>query len=63
MTQKQQVMPMVKAWPESASFKSPWQILVSCLKNLVSIPTGYQDESGFHFGEEPATMDTRSPQS
>jgi hypothetical protein len=27
--------------------------IVAKLKSMVSIPTGYEDETGFHFGEPP----------
>jgi len=49
-------MTLLKPWPESGSFRSHLRELVANLKRIVEIPTGYEDETGFHFGAEPAPL-------
>jgi len=54
-------MTLTKPWPNAGSFKSHLREIVSNLKRLVEIPTGYQDESGFHMGTEPAKSEVQWP--
>ena len=54
-------MALVKPWPQTASFRSNLRQIVANLRNLVQIPTGYEDESGFHYGVEPALSESQLP--
>ena len=60
MTQKQQTIDNVKPWPQVGSFGSFLHEIVTNLRNLVEVPTGYQDESGFHYGPEPVRQESQS---
>jgi hypothetical protein len=46
-------MTLFRPWPETDSFKASLRELAARLKRMVEVPTGYQDEEGFHFGVEP----------
>jgi hypothetical protein len=46
---------------ETGSFKSHFRQIVAHLKRMVEIPTGYQDENGFHLGAEPAKTEVEWP--
>ena len=46
-------MTITKLWPQASSFRSHLREIIAVLKRKVVIPTGYQDETGFHFGTEP----------
>jgi hypothetical protein len=61
MTHKQQAMAMVKPWPEAGTLKSHLREIVANLRFFVEIPTGYQDENGFHFGAEPQLQEIQLP--
>jgi len=47
--------------PHTGSFWSHLHALVAHLKGIVKIPTGYQDETGFHLGTEPAKRKIQWP--
>jgi hypothetical protein len=36
--------------------------IIARLRQAMEIPTGYQDETGFHYGVEPAKKDGQQPQ-
>jgi len=54
-------MTLFRPWPQNGTFKSHWHEIVANLKHIVEIPTGYQDENGFHFGPEPAPQEIQWP--
>ena len=62
MTQKQHVLTLFKPLPQNGTFKSLLREIVAHLKQAVEIPTGYQDEDGFHFGAEPVKAQIQWPQ-
>jgi len=53
---------MPKLRPHAGSFGVHFHEIISKLKNIVEIPTGYEDETGFHFGLEPAEKEIKWPQ-
>ncbi len=53
---------MHKPWPHTGSFGSHFHEIMAKLRNAMEIPAGYQDETGFHFGAEPAEKETKWPQ-
>jgi hypothetical protein len=53
VTHKQHVVALTKPWPQTATVRAHLRQLVANLKHVAEIPVGYQDETGFHFGEEP----------
>ena len=59
MMHKQHVITMVRPWPETESLRSHFRAAVAKLKQVIEIPMGYEDETGFHFGAEPAPKETR----
>jgi len=61
MTHKQHAVTLVRPWPQAGSFREHLREIVNSLKHIVEIPTGYQDENGFHLGAEPAPRDLQSP--
>jgi len=61
MIHKQHALTLTKPWPHAGPFMSHLREIVSNLKRLVEIPTGYQDENGFHMGAEPAKLETQWP--
>jgi len=61
MTHKQHAMTLTRPWSNAGSFKSHLREIVTNLKRLVEIPTGYQDENGFHMGTEPAKSEVQWP--
>jgi hypothetical protein len=52
---------MHKPWPQTGSFGLHLHEIITKLKSVVEIPTGYQDETGFHFGAEPAEKEIKWP--
>jgi hypothetical protein len=50
---------MQKPWSHAESFGLHLHEIVAKLKNAVKIPTGYEDETGFHFGAEPAEKEVK----
>jgi hypothetical protein len=50
---------ILKPVPHASLFLSHLREMVVKLKNVMEIPTGYQDETGFHFGDEPAEKDVK----
>ena len=52
-----------KPWPHAGSFGLHLHEIVSKLRKAVKIeiPTGYQDEAGFHRGVKPAEKDIKWP--
>ena len=61
MTHKQQMMPLPRVWPQTDTRRSHLRQIVANLKRLVEVPTGYQDENGFHYGHEPERRDIQWP--
>ncbi len=57
MTHKQHAIALTKPWPDGVSFGSHLRRIIASLKYIVKIPVGYQDENGFHYGEEPDKQD------
>jgi hypothetical protein len=49
-------------WLHKGSFGAHLHVVIAKLRKSVrfEIPTGYQDESGFHFGVKPAEKKLRS---
>jgi hypothetical protein len=49
--------------PDTAAFGSMFHGIIAKLRNTVriDIPTGYQDETGFHLGVKPAEKEIRWP--
>lgn len=54
-------MTLVTPVTEPAPFKWHLRDIVASLMRRVEIPTGYQDENGFHLGSEPAQTETQWP--
>ena len=52
---------MNKPWPVAGSFRTHLRKIAENLRHLVEIPTGYEDETGFHFGIDPAEKEARWP--
>ena len=50
---------MDKPWPHTGSFGLHLREALSNLRNLFEVPTGYQDETGFHAGAEPAEKEVK----
>jgi hypothetical protein len=62
MTHKQHSITLPKPWPHAGSFGSHLREVIANLRHVVEIPTGYQDETGFHYGIEPAKKELKQPQ-
>jgi hypothetical protein len=62
MTHKQHAMTLVKPWQRNGTLKAQLQDFFSHLKQAFQIPTGYQDETGFHYGTEPVLQKINWPQ-
>ena len=54
-------MTLNEAWPQTGWFKSHVREIVASLKQIVAVPTGFQDENGFHYGAEPANTELQWP--
>jgi len=54
-------MTLVRPWPQASSFWSHLRGIVANLKGIMEIPMGYQDETGFHVGTEPAMREIQWP--
>ena len=61
MTPKQPALTVFRPWPQTSSFSSHLREIAASLKHLMEIPTGYQDETGFHMGPEPALQEIQWP--
>jgi len=61
MMHKQPALTLFRPWSQNGTFKSHLREIVAHLKQIVEIPTGYQDESGFHRGTEPARGEIQWP--
>ncbi len=61
MTHKQHAVTLIKPWPHGGAFRTHLREIVANLKRMVEVPTGYQDETGFHDGKEPARKDVQWP--
>jgi len=61
MTHKQHAITLIRPWPQTSSLKAHFHELMANLKRIVEIPTGYQDENGFHYGAEPAKVEVQWP--
>ncbi len=55
-------MTLVKPWQRNGTLKAQLQDFFSHLKQAFQIPTGYQDETGFHYGTEPVLQKINWPQ-
>lgn len=61
MMHKQHTITMPKPWPHMASFGLHLHELIAKVGHAFEIPTGYQDEKGFHTGAEPAQKEVKWP--
>jgi hypothetical protein len=62
MMQKQHAITLPGPWPQTESFIGAHiRQFVAKLKGMFEIPTGYQDESGFHLGAAPARKEIQWP--
>jgi hypothetical protein len=52
---------MPKPWPNTGSFGLYLHEFIAKLRNAIriEIPTGYQDETGFHLGVQPAPKEVK----
>jgi hypothetical protein len=64
MLYKQHAIAMSKPWSHTGSFGAHLHEIIAKLKHAIEIqiPTGYEDETGFHFGTEPVREKLESPQ-
>jgi hypothetical protein len=62
MTHKQHTITMNKPWPHMGSFGSHLREMIANLRHVIEIPTGYQDETGFHYGVETSKKNSTHPQ-
>jgi len=62
MTHKQHTIAMQKPWPHAGSLGLHLREIIANLRRIVEIPTGYQDETGFHYGVEQAKENPTPPQ-
>jgi hypothetical protein len=61
MMQPQPATTLLKPWPQTSSFGAHFREIVAKLKQVVEIPVGYEDETGFHTGVAPAQKDIPWP--
>jgi hypothetical protein len=61
MMHKQHAMTLNEAWPHTGWFKSHVREIVASLMKKVQVPTGYQDQNGFHYGAEPTKTQIQWP--
>jgi len=61
MMRKQQAITMHRPWPHNGFFKSHLREIFAHLKQMVEIPIGYEDATGFHAGAEPARAKIQWP--
>lgn len=56
-------MTIHKPWPQTGSFGGQLHDIVAKLRNAIKfeVPTGYQDETGFHLGVKPAEKQVQWP--
>jgi hypothetical protein len=54
MMHKQHAITLFRPWPQTGSFGSHLREIIAKLRNSFQIPTGYQDETGFHAEVKPA---------
>jgi hypothetical protein len=59
---RQHTITMHKPWSHTSSFALQLHKIVSKLRHAIEIPIGYQDETGFHYGNEPVKKETNWPQ-
>jgi hypothetical protein len=53
------VIAIPKPWSNLVSFGSHLHEIIAKAGSAMAVPTGYQDESGFHFGAEPAEREVK----
>ena len=53
---------MHKPWSHTGSFGLHLHEIIAKLNSVMTIPAGYQDATGFHFGAEPAEKENNWPQ-
>ena len=61
MMHKQHSITMPKPWPHTGLFGLHLNELIAKLGHAMEIPTAYQDEKGFHFGDEPVKKEVQWP--
>ena len=61
MIHKQHIITMPKPWPHLGSLGLHIQELIARVSKAMEVPTGYQDDTGFHLGEEPAQKEVKWP--
>jgi len=60
MMHKQHTITMPKSWLQAGSFGLHLHEIIAKFGQSFEIPTGYQDENGFHFGAEPSKKGAKS---
>jgi hypothetical protein len=60
MTNRQPAVTLIDSLPQTGTLHSFLTGLFASLVSKVSIPTGYEDENGFHFGPEPIRQEQSS---
>jgi hypothetical protein len=63
MMHKQHAMTLSRPWAHADALRVRVREFIANLKYLVEIPTGYQDETGFHLGTEPEKSENQWPRS
>jgi hypothetical protein len=58
---KQHTIELFKPWPHVNSFRLHLHEIIAKLRKAMEIPIGYQDETGFHVGDEPAEKEVKRP--
>lgn len=61
MTNKEHAMTLPRPMLQDGGFKAHVRGIVAKLKRMVEIPTGYQDETGFHKGTQAAQTEIKWP--
>ena len=58
---KQPAITMLHSVPHRNSVRTHLKGIITKLEHLLVIPTGYQDESGFHYGVAPGKKEIQWP--
>jgi hypothetical protein len=61
MMTKPHSITQIRPWPSTNSLAAHLHELFAHLKSVLQIPTGYQDETGFHLGAEPVSKEMLWP--
>ena len=51
-----------KPWPAARSVAAHFHEMIAKWREAFKIPTGYEDESGFHYGTQPVAKEMVWPQ-